>query len=112
MAILTKGNPRVQTSEDGYKIAVGDETSAEFDFGTPAEHVTPDGRRFIALVDLPEGATEGAEVESQFEYWLYEATPIDTEPEEVDGDGDDEDEEEGVEGGELEDEEDDDGAPE
>ena len=73
----------LQTTDDGYRIAVGEDTSAVFDFGTAAEFVAPDGRRFIAYVDLPEGGDESDEVESVFEYWLYEATPVDGEPEEL-----------------------------
>ena len=74
---------RVQTTDGAYRIAVGEDVSAEFDFGEVAEWEAPGGKRYLALVDLPDGGDESDEVETKFEYWLYEVTPIDSEPEEL-----------------------------
>ena len=97
MAILDTG-ARIQTCETGWRIAVGEDVSAEFDFGEGGEFAAPSGKRYLGLVDLPDGGDEAQAVESGFEYWLYEVTPVDVEPEELDsfdgyGDGGDEDEE-------------------
>jgi hypothetical protein len=100
--VNTTYGARVQTTDSGYRIAVGDDVSAEFDFGEGAEWEAPNGKRYIAFVDLPDGAEEGDAVESEFEYWLYECMPVAGEVEEMesfgedgeDDDGDEEDEEE------------------
>jgi hypothetical protein len=89
MAILDT-TARIQTCETGWRIAVGDDVSAEFDFGEGGEFAAPNGKRYLGLVDLPDGGDEAQAVESGFEYWLYEVTPVDVEPEELDGfDGED-----------------------
>ena len=108
MAILDT-TARIQTCETGWRIAVGDDVSAEFDFGEGGEFAAPNGKRYLGLVDLPDGGDEAQAVESGFEYWLYEVTPVDVEPEELDsfdaeddggGDEDEEDEDDEDEDGE------------
>jgi hypothetical protein len=98
---------RIQLATTGYRIAVGpgeDDVSAEFDFGEAAEFEAANGKRYVAFVDVADesglvegGDVEAENVESPFEYWLYEATPVDGEPEDVgsfDGDVEEEDEDE------------------
>lgn len=96
MAIVG-GDARIQTCETGWRIAVGEDVSAEFDFGEGGEFAAPNGKRYLGLVDLPDGGDESSEVESGFEYWLYEVTPLTAEPEELesfDVEGEDGDEDE------------------
>lgn len=105
MAILEGGTAKIQTCETGWRIAVGQDVSAEFDFGEGGEFEAPNGKRYLAFVDLPGDGDEAQEVESAFDYWLYEVTPIDVEPEELDSfdvEG------EPADGGEDEDEDEDD----
>lgn len=96
---------RIQLATTGYRIAIGDgeeDVSAEFDFGDTAEYVARNGKRYIAYVDVVDGAeadgdVEAEDVESPFEFWLYEAVPVDGDPEDVgsfDGEVEEEDEDE------------------
>lgn len=88
---------RLQFGPESYRIKVGDgdnaEVSAEFDYGDPVEFVTEDGSRYLGFADV-EG--EG-DPETFLEYWLYEAEPVESEPEDVEdfeGDGDEDEGEE------------------
>ena len=103
---LIKG-ARIQTTSTGYRIAVGEESSDEFDFGDPAEWTAPNGDRYLALVDLPGGMDEGKELESAFEHWLYKVTPVMGVVEELEEGGDEGEGEDEDEGDDGEDDEDD-----
>lgn len=89
---MATGTARVQVGVDGYRIAVGEEVTDFYDFGEVCE-VELGGKRYLAFVDLPEGVevdgeTVSEDVESKLEYWLYEVTPVEGEPEDVEGDED------------------------
>lgn len=74
---------RVQLATTGYRICVNREYSAEFDYGIPAEWEAPDGKRYLAYVDVEGEKEEGEDVDTPLEYWLYEVTPVAGEPEDV-----------------------------
>lgn len=67
--------PVIVTSEDGYLLRVGKESSELVPFGQPLE-VELGGERWLALIDLPEGSDEASETESTLEYWLYKVEPM------------------------------------
>src|SRR5271166_6679273 len=83
--------PIITTSEDGYTLTIGDESTDVIPFGTPLE-VDLAGKRWLAYIDLPEGSDESSDFESVLENWLYEVTPVmdeDIEFEEDEDDADD-----------------------
>lgn len=95
---------------DGYKLSLEGKESGLVEFGEPLEWDAPNGKRYLAYVDLPEGADEEADnAESCLDQWVYEVKPLShVEPEDVGGDEDedeDEDEDDEDEGDEDEDEE-------
>jgi len=85
--------PVIVTSEDGYSLRVGDEMSDEVPFGQPLE-AELGGQRWLALIDLPEGADESSETETVLEYWLYKVVPVSDDDlefeEDEEGDGEEE----------------------
>ena len=104
---MAHSDVRLLTCSEGYKLALGTDESDLVEFGEPLEWEAPNGKRYLAFADLPEGKEEAENVESLLDSWVYEVKPLaHVEPEDED-EGDDEDEEEstGTEG-EDEDEED------
>ena len=108
---MANSNAKVQlkTLDDGYCLVVDGEESEPVAYGEALEMETTDGRRFVAFIEA-----QGQDVESAYEFWAYEVSPVvdvpilededegedDGEDEEVDdeGEGDeDEDEDEVVE---------------
>ncbi len=109
---------RLLTCPEGYKLALGEDESELVDFGDPLQWEAPNGKTYLAFVDLPEGAGDEAEnVESLLPTWVYEAKalehvePEDDEDEEGAEGADKEDVVPGANGGEDEDEDDDDEEP-
>ena len=100
---MTHSDVRLVTVPDGYKLALGDDESELVLFGDPLEWEAPNGKRYLAFVDLPEGADEEAEnVESLLPSWVYEAKPLEhVEPEDEEDEGDGEDDEDEGEGDEV-----------
>lgn len=97
---------KIELGASGYRIACGDDHSDIHDLGEPIEWSAPNGKRYIAFCDLPEGETEADSVESQFEHYVYEAKAVATEDSdvvEVEFGGDDEDEDEDGDTGEEDD---------
>lgn len=100
---MAHSDVRLLTCPDGYKLGLGDDTSDLVDFGEPLEWEAPNGKRYLAFVDLPVDAGEEAEnVESQLDSWVYEVKPLaHVEPEDDEGEGggsdgdEDDDEDEG-----------------
>jgi hypothetical protein len=105
---------KLQVSDEGYRIRVGDEFSEVAEFGEPVE-ATIGGKHYVAFADLPSGAADSVDIESALKGWVYEATDVLAEVEEVDDfdededdeDDEDEDDEDAVvpDGGEEEEEE-------
>lgn len=63
------------------------------DFGDPLEWEAPNGKKYLAFVDLPEGSGDEAEnVESLLPSWVYEAKALEHVEPEDDEEDDDEDE--------------------
>lgn len=94
----------IQLGESGYRIRQGTATSDEVILGEPIEWRAPNGKTYLACIDLPDGSEEASEVESMFEHYVYEVRPVvDADIEEVeleedeegegDGDGDEEEDE-------------------
>src|SRR5271166_4254244 len=99
--------PIITTSEDGYTLTIGNESTDVIPFGTPLE-VDLGGKRWLAYIDLPEGSDESSDFESVLENWLYEVTPVMDEDIEFEEDEDgDQDEVEVTVPGDDEEEEDD-----
>ena len=90
---MAHSDVRLLTVPDGYKLALGDDESELVPFGEPLEWEAPNGKKYLAFVDLPEGADEEAEnVESLLPSWVYEAKALEhVEPEDEEDDEDDED---------------------
>lgn len=81
----------IKTLNDTYRLVVDGEESDDADYGDPVEMTTTDGRRFLALVE-----SQGKDIESVYEFWAYEVSPVEDVPIiEPDEDEDEEDEEDG-----------------
>lgn len=103
---MAHSDVRLLTSPEGYQLALGEEKSDLVDFGEPLEWEAPNGKRYLAYVDLPEGKEEAENVESELDSWVYEVKPLShVEPEDAEeGEGDQDDEEEDDEDEDDEDE--------
>ncbi len=103
----------VQLVGDGeYRIRCGADFSEHAVLGEGLEWSAPNGKTYLAYVDVEGGADQGDGVESAFEHYVYEVRPVvEADIEEVEGeegdegdDGDDAGDDEGDEedGGEEE----------
>lgn len=84
--------PKLQILVDGYRLVLPPdpaktnakgERSEVHDFGETLDYVAADGKRYIGGVTLPEGQEEGTETESILDHWLYVATPVDVDVEDL-----------------------------
>ena len=94
---MAHSDVRLLTVPDGYKLALGDDESELVPFGEPLEWEAPNGKKYLAFVDLPEGAGDEAQnVESLLPSWVYEAKALEhVEPEDEEEDDEDDDEDDG-----------------
>jgi hypothetical protein len=92
---MAHSDVRLLTVPDGYKLCLGEDESELVPFGEPLEWEAPNGKKYLAFVDLPEGAGDEAQnVESLLPSWVYEAKALEhVEPEDEEDDEGDEDDE-------------------
>lgn len=95
--MATANDVMVQLVGDGeYRIRCGTDYSETAVLGEGLEWKAPNGKLYLAYVDVEGGQEEGEGVESAFEHYVYEVRPVpDADVEEVegeDGDGDEGDE--------------------
>lgn len=70
---------KVQSFTDGYRIVVGDAVSLVADYGDPVELVV-DGTRYVAYCD----SDDKGDVTTVLDEWVYKATAVKVDIEELD----------------------------
>jgi len=92
MAIVDNHDIGLITTEDTFRIRVGEDESEEIGFGEgPLVYDAPNGKTYIAHIDIPEGADESGDIDSLLgEGLVFELVNTGAEQED-EGEGDDDD---------------------